>query len=251
MFNFEKMNISQTNRSIEICFTPVLFKYKLTTDDCIVVIVDILRATTAICTAFNNGAEEIIPVSKIEDTRAYRPLGYMVAGERDGVVIDGADFGNSPFNFTKEKVNGKKLAITTTNGTQTIEIAKESGCVVLGAFSNISVLQKWLEEQNKNVVILCSGWKNKFNVEDSAFAGALAERLLNSGKFISNCDSVAVATDIWKLASDDVLLYMEKASHRHRLKKLGLDDVLAYCFTDDTCPVIPFLKGNALVNVLR
>lgn len=244
------MNINQTNRSIEICFTPVLFKYKLINEDYIVVIVDILRATTAICTAFNNGAEEMIPVAKIEDTKAYRPLGYMVAGERDGVVIDGADFGNSPFNFTKENVNGKKIAITTTNGTQTIEIAKESGCVVLGAFSNISVLQKWLEEQNKNVVILCAGWKNKFNVEDSVFAGALSERLIGSGKFVSNCDSVAVARDIWKMASEDVLLYMEKASHRHRLKRLGLDDVLEYCFTNDTCNVIPFLKGNALIDVL-
>lgn len=245
------MNTVQNNRSIEICFTPVLFKYKLTTENHIVVIVDILRATTAICTAFHNGAEEIIPVSKIEDTKTFRQQGYMIAGERDGIVIEGADFGNSPFNFTKENVNGKKLAITTTNGTQTIEVAKESGCVVLGAFSNISVLQNWLEEQDKNVVILCSGWKNKFNLEDSAFAGALAERLISSGKYSSVCDSVVAAIDIWKLTENDVLLYMEKASHRHRLKKLGLDDVLEFCFTEDTTPVIPYLQGNALVNILR
>ncbi len=245
------MNKTQNNRSIEICFTPVLFKYKLIQENYIVVIVDILRATTAICTAFNNGAKEIIPVAKIEETKHYRPLGYMVAGERDGIVIEGADFGNSPFNFTKENVNGKKLVITTTNGTQTIEIAKESENVVLGAFSNISALEHWLKQQDKNVVILCSGWKNKFNIEDSTFAGALAERLINSGKFVSNCDSVAAARDIWKLAKNDILLYMEKASHRHRLKKLGLDDVLDYCFTEDTAPVVPFLKGNKLVNVLR
>lgn len=245
------MRKNKNSRSIEICFTPVLFKHKLINENYIVVIVDILRATTAICTAFNNGAKEIIPVAKIEDTQAYRPLEYMVAGERDGVVIDGADFGNSPFNFTKDNVNGKKIVITTTNGTQTIEIAKDSDSVVLGAFSNISALEQWIEQQDKNVVILCSGWKNKFNIEDSVFAGALAERLINKGNFISNCDSVAAARDIWKFAENDILLYMEKASHRHRLNKLGLDDVLGYCFTEDTCPVVPFLKGDTLVNILQ
>lgn len=244
------MDKNQNTRSIEVCFTPVLFKYRLTTENYIVVVVDILRATTAICTAFGNGVSEIIPVAKIEETKAYREKGYMVAGERDGVVIDGADFGNSPFNFSKENVNGKKLVITTTNGTQTIEIAKESDCVVLGAFSNIRVLEQWLLNQDKNVLILCAGWKNKFNIEDSLFAGALAERLINSGKFNSNCDSVAASRDIWKLAQNDLLLYLEKASHRHRLKKLGLDDVLGFCFTEDTSPVIPYLKGNTLVNVL-
>ncbi|MFA4852242.1 MAG: 2-phosphosulfolactate phosphatase [Bacteroidales bacterium] len=237
-------------RTIEACFSPALFTHILTKENFIVVIADILRATTAICTAFKNGALEVVPVAKIEETVKYKDIGYMVAGERDGIVIDGADFGNSPFNFTAQNVNEKKIVITTTNGTHTIEAAGSAEIVVLGAFSNLSVLTGWLAQQNKNIVILCSGWKDKFNIEDSLFAGALAQRLLTLG-YATNCDSVMASVDLWNIAGTDMLTYIEKASHRHRLKKLGLDDVLEYCFTHDTAEVIPFLKGEALVDVLK
>jgi 2-phosphosulfolactate phosphatase len=240
----------QNKPCIETCFAPPLFKHILTKENYAVVVIDILRATTAICTAFKNGAVEMVPVAEIEETKKYRPLGYMIAGERDGIVIDGADFGNSPFNFTEENVKGNKIVITTTNGTQTIEKAKISDTIVLGAFSNISVLTDWLTKQNKNVVLFCAGWKNKFNLEDSIMAGALAERLLKKD-FISNCDSTAAAIDLWNVAKPDVLAYIEKAAHRHRLKRLGLDDVLEYCFTPDTANVIPCLKGDAFVDLLK
>ncbi len=244
-----KTEISEI-RTIETCFSPALFPHILTGENYIVVIIDILRATTAICTAFKNGATEIVPVANIEDTKKYRSLGYMIAGERNGIVIEGADFGNSPFNFTEENVKGKKIVITTTNGTQTIETAKTSDTVVLGAFSNIYVLTEWLAAQNKNVLLLCSGWKNKFNLEDSIMAGAIAERLLTNG-FVTCCDSTAAAIDLWDIAKPDVIEYIEKAAHRHRLKKLGLDDVLQYCFTPDTANVIPLLKNNAFIDVLK
>jgi 2-phosphosulfolactate phosphatase len=237
-------------RTIETCFSPALFSNLLTKENFVVVIVDVLRATTAICTAFKNGAVEVLPVAKIEETKKYRPLGYMIAGERDGIVIDGADFGNSPFNFSEEHVKGKKIVITTTNGTQTIEQAKISDTVVIGAYSNITVLSEWLQKQNKNIVIFCSGWKNKFNLEDSIMAGALAEILLKK-EFCSHCDSTMAAIELWNVAKKDVLKFIEKASHRHRLKKLGLDDVLEYCFTPDTANVIPFLKGNAFIDIFK
>jgi 2-phosphosulfolactate phosphatase len=244
------MNTCLDKPTIETCFTPALFPYIITKEKYIVVIIDILRATTAICTAFKNGATEMVPVAKIEDTGKYRPLGYMIAGERDGIVIEGADFGNSPFNFTEENVKGKKIVITTTNGTQTVEVAKSCNTIILGAFSNISVLADWLISQKKNVVLLCSGWKNKFNLEDSIMAGDLALRLMQNG-FVSNCDSTAAAIDLWNIAKVDVLAYIEKAAHRHRLKRLGLDDVLEYCFTPDTAEVIPVLQNNAFFNILK
>lgn len=245
------MNTVDNTRTIEVCFTPALFPHRLTKENYAVVIVDILRATTAICTAFGNGALEVIPVAEIEDTKKYRELGYKVAGERDGIVIEGADFGNSPFNFTKQNVNGEKIVITTTNGTQTIDVTKVCDTVVLGAFSNITALSDWLDSQVKNVVILCAGWKNKFNIEDSIFAGALIERLMHKPNYKIICDSAIAAVDLWNLAKGDVLDYIERASHRHRLKKLGLDDVLDYCFTEDTNPVIPLLYGGRLVNTLK
>ena len=237
-------------RSIETCFAPPLFPHILTKENFSVVIVDILRATTAMCTAFEMGATEIIPVAEIEETIKYRNNGYLIAGERDGIVIDGADFGNSPFNFTREKVNGKKIVITTTNGTQTIKAAHISNTVVLGAFSNISYLTDWLAKRDQNVVIFCSGWKNKFNLEDSLLAGSLAQRLLKMG-FESDCDSTKGAIDLWDIAKVDVLAYIQKASHRKRLQRLGLDDVLEYCFTLDTTSVVPLLRNDAFIDAMK
>lgn len=242
--------MNKVQPTIETCFSPPLFQHILTKENYAVVVIDVLRATTAICTAFKNGTIEIVPVAEIKETKKYKLLGYLIAGERDGIVIDGADFGNSPFNFTEEKVKGKKIVITTTNGTQTITKAKISDTVVLGAFSNISILTEWLVKQSKNVVLFCAGWKNKFNLEDSLMAGAIAERLLAKG-FISDCDSTAAAIDLWHMAKFNVLVYVEKAAHRKRLKRLGLDDVLEYCFTPDTANVIPYLKGESFVDISK
>ena len=94
--------------------------------DSIVVIIDILRATSAICTAFDNGASSIIPVADIPEARNYKDRGYLVAAERDGFVLDFADFGNSPFNFTREKVAGKTIVYSTTNGTGIIKLASSA-----------------------------------------------------------------------------------------------------------------------------
>jgi len=215
----------------------------------VVVIVDILRATTAMCTAFANGAKAIIPVAKVADAYQYRNEGCLIAGERDGIVIEGADFGNSPFNFTKENVTGKTIAITTTNGTQAIEMSKCCNKVAIGAFSNLNAVGEWLIKQNQNIVILCAGWKNRFNLEDSIFAGALTEYLLNRKDLNSkvDCDSAIAAIDLWNIAKTDLVEYIQKSSHRHRLKRLGLDDVIEYCFTLNTTNVVPVLKGDRLI----
>ena len=94
-------------RKLETCFSPALFEADCHTDS-IVVIIDVLRASSAICNAFANGAASIIPVAEIEEAKMYKSKGYLVAAERDGFILDFADFGNSPFNFTKEKVEGRE-----------------------------------------------------------------------------------------------------------------------------------------------
>ena len=146
-------------------------------------LVDILRATTTICTAVGNGVEAIIPVASHEEARQLKAEGYLVASEKDGVQLDFADFGNSAFSFTRDAIGGKTLVYCTTNGTRTLEIAKGASNIVIGAFINISAVTEWLAGQQKDVVILCSGWKNKFCLEDTLFAGALTERLLDTGLF--------------------------------------------------------------------
>jgi 2-phosphosulfolactate phosphatase len=239
------------SNTVEICLSPALFKEILTKENFIVVLVDILRATTSICAAFENGVERILPVATLEEAREMKAKGFLVASEQDGKKLDFADFGNSAFNFSRESVGGKTLVYCTTNGTRALEMAKHGRRVAIGAFINLTALTGWLQAQNMNVVILCSGWKNKFCLEDTLFAGALASGLLEDPAFGSRCDSTVAAIDLWNMAKNDLTGYIEKAAHRHRLKKLGLDDVIPYSFTTDLTKVVPVFEGKEIVDVAK
>ena len=234
--------------TVEVCFSPKLYPEILTKENFIVVLVDILRATTSICTAFENGVKKIIPVASLDEARILKTQGYLVASEQDGKKLDFADFGNSAFGFTREKIEGKTLVYCTTNGTRAMEMAKNAKTIAIGAFINITALKNWLLKENKNVVILCSGWKNKFCLEDSIFAGALTEALLKTPGFITRCDAAEAAIDLWSLANNDILGYIEKAAHRHRLNRLGLDEVIPYSFTSDLTSVVPVFNGKEIIN---
>ena len=236
----------QEKRSVEVCLSPGLFQDIMTKDDFVVVLVDILRATTTICTAVANGVEAIIPVATHEEARRLKAEGYLVASEKDGVQLDFADFGNSALSFTRDRIGGKTLVYCTTNGTRALHLATGASGVAIGAFINISAVAEWLARQRKNVVILCSGWKNRFCLEDTLFAGALTARLLDTGLFRTECDSAHAAMDLWSLAEGDALQYIEKAAQRHRLKNLGLDDVLPYSFAFDRVDVVPVFDGKVI-----
>lgn len=235
--------------TIEVCFSPKLFPEILTQEKFIVVLTDILRATTSICTAFQNGVQSIIPVATLEEAQRLKEAGFLVASEQDGKKLDFADFGNSAFIFTRENVGGRTLVYCTTNGTRALEIAGKSGTTVIGSFLNLSAVADWLVNQRKNVVILCSGWKNKFCLEDTLFAGALTDRLLHREDFLIRCDSAHAALDLWNIARNDLSRYLEKAAHRHRLKNLGLDDVIPYSFTLDQMKVVPVFNGKEIVTM--
>jgi 2-phosphosulfolactate phosphatase len=211
-------------------------------------VIDILRATSAICTAFENGAASIIPVAGIDEAREYKKEGYLVAAERDGFVLDFADFGNSPFNFTPERVKGKTIVYSTTNGTGIIDLASAAGKIVIGSFLNITALTEWILSRENDVVLFCAGWKNRFNLEDTLCAGAMAERLLNSNHFSTICDSTLAALDLWSLAKNDLPDYIEKVAQRTRLRDKGLDDCIGFCLTFDFTEKIPEIKDGILVN---
>ena len=234
-------------KNIEVCFSPLLFDI-IENKSAVVVIVDILRATSAICTAFENGVNRLIPVETLEEARQYKEMGFLVAAERDGMVRDFADFGNSPYNFTRERIKGKDIVYSTTNGTQTIQKASSFHKVVIGAYLNIDALTDWLVKENRNVVILCAGWKGRFNIEDSLFAGALTDKLLKFEQFYTECDSAHAAMELWKIASEDILSFVEKAAQRHRLKKNNLDDVIPFCFTTGYTKIVPQLANGFLLD---
>jgi 2-phosphosulfolactate phosphatase len=235
-------------QNLEVCFSPALY-HKYRNSESIVVIIDVLRASSAICTAFENGASSIIPVAEVEQAKEYKSKGYLVAAERDGWVLDFADFGNSPFNFTSGKVKGRTIAYSTTNGTRVIDLASGSSETVIGCFLNISALCKWLETQGRDVVLFCAGWKDKFNLEDSVCAGAFSLKLLSGSVFTTNCDSVHASLDLWEKAVSDPLMYVEKAAQRSRLRDKGLDDCIEYCLKMDVTTKIPILRNGILVDL--
>lgn len=240
-------------QKIETILTPALFPFRTMNDTHICVVNDILRATTSICTAISNGAKAIIPVRTIEQAKEYKEKGYLVAGERIEKTFPFADWGNSALEFTKERVCGNEIVHSTTNGTVAISIAREGNPqeIVIGAFCNLSCLSDYLVAKGKDVQIFCSGWKNTPALEDTVFAGALAEKLLQSGKFENKNDSTNLALALWREAKSDLRAYMEKASHIHRLRKYHMDDVFDYTFQIDTCNVVPKLEQNKIVGVVQ
>lgn len=234
--------------AIYTCMSPALFGY-FKNKHAIVVVVDVLRATSAICTAIHNGVEKMIPVADLAEALKYKEMGYLAAGERDAVKQSGFDFGNSPFSFMDESVKGRTIAISTTNGTQAVEAAKGSATIVIGSFLNLQALANWLIPQQREVIILCAGWKNRPNLEDTLFAGALAAELLKDSSFYTHCDSTISACYLYEQGKDDLYGFLENSSHRKRLSNLHLENDIQYCLTLNTMDTIPVLQDEGLVKM--
>ena len=236
--------------SVSVCYSPLSW-HLFTPEEAVVIVADVFRATTAMCAAFDNQVKAIIPLETIAESEDYKARGYICAGERDGRTLDCADFGNSPYNFMDPALRGKVLTMNTTNGTRAIRMASAGNNVVLiGALTNLSAVCAHAVALKKDVVILCAGWKDRFSMEDSLFAGAAVQKIIESGqgKFHTTCDSAIAAADLWTLASPDPVAYIQKAAHRHRLRKLGLDDIIEYSLTPDSTSVVPIFQNDRIVN---
>lgn len=235
---------------IDVCFSPALYPFYAEDNDKIVVVVDIFRASTTMCAALKNGAKGIIPVASIDEAQEYKTKGYLVGAERNVKRCDFADFGNSPFDYTSEKVEDKEVVFTTTNGTQAIEKAANCYCLIVGAFSNIQSVADYCLLQKKDVIVLCAGWNNRFNIEDSLYAGALAELLLQKG-YSSVSDSTTIALDMWKDAKSDIKKYIDKSEHIKRLEANNLLKDADYCLELNTANLVPiYNKETKRLTVL-
>ncbi|MFZ7107527.1 MAG: 2-phosphosulfolactate phosphatase [Bacteroidota bacterium] len=233
---------------VDACFSP--FLYPVYADDSsIVVIIDIFRATSAMCTAFEYGAEKIIPVATVDEARAYKAKGYLTGAERDAIQIEGFDFGNSPYHYMDERIKGQTLVLTTTNGTQAIEAARNAYRVVIGSFLNIDALCEWLVAEKRSVLLLCSGWKNKFNLEDAIFAGAVTEKLSAMSDQFKLGDGCLALKYLYQLAHQDPYKFLNYSSHKERLARLNLKKDIKYCLTPNQTRVIPVMKDGALVRM--
>lgn len=235
-------------KKINVCLSPALYKY-YAADDTIVVMLDAIRASASICTAFMNDVELIVPVSDKDEAEEYKNKGYIIAGERDGERIKGFDYGNSPFNFSEENIKGENLAFTTTNGTQVINLVKngmeKNVELVIGSFINISVLTDFLDSGKKDILILCSGWKNTVNTEDSLLAGRIVDLLIKKNKY-ELLEAANLAYNLSLSAGDSYFEFVMKNSPRLNEKSKKLEKDFKYCLTEDITDVVPYLEGNIL-----
>jgi 2-phosphosulfolactate phosphatase len=233
--------------SIQVCFSPSQFEY-FNDPESIVVVVDVFRATSAMCTAFEYGVGKIIPVATVDEAREYKSKGFLAAAERDGVVIEDFEIGNSPFDYMNPKFKDQTIVISTTNGTQAIEVAKNAYKLIVGSFLNINAVSQFLKNAQRNVIIVCAGWKNKFNLEDSLFAGALATLLIESQQFSTSCDSTLAAMNLYNIAQNDMYGFLENSSHRNRLRKLNLEKDIRHCLTLSIYNSVPILENGVLIK---
>jgi 2-phosphosulfolactate phosphatase len=230
-------------KKIDVCLSPDLMHlYK--TDDRTVIVVDILRATSCMTTAFAFGIESITPFASLEDCRAMKSQGYFTTGERDGKKVDGFDLGNSPFEYMDEKLKGKKIAFTTTNGTQAI--AKSIGAkeIVIGSFLNLTAISKHIRAGNDDVLIVCAGWKGRFNLEDTLFAGALIESLKDHVQL--ECDAPQASLHIYDMGKSNMFEFLKNASHVKRLTNLNILEDIKFCLTIDKYDVVPMYDVKGL-----
>lgn len=231
------------------CLSPALL-HLYDVRDCIVVVIDILRATSTISTALYNGAREIIPVDSVEKCiRLGKEMACITAGERDGKIAEGLQYGNSSFEYPKEFIEGKILVLTTTNGTKLLHMALAKGAteIITGSFLNFEAVCDHLLGMKRNVILACAGWKDKVNMEDTLFAGAVVSEI---GKHFSiNCDSSGIAANLYQLAKGDMYEFMKKndASHYHRLTNFGLEKDIRHCLSLNLANVLPYYKNERLV----
>jgi len=230
-------------KGIDVCLSPDLM-HLYPVHDRTVVVVDILRATSCMTTAFAHGIASITPFAKLDDCLAMKSQGYYTAGERDGKKVEGFDLGNSPFEYMDKKLLGKKIAFTTTNGTQAI--AKSDGAreIVIGSFLNLSAVARYLRDGENSVLVVCAGWKGKVNLEDTLFAGALVELLKDHIE--PDCDAPLAAQHLYNQSKNDMVGYLKNSSHVKRLNKLNIHKDIEFCLTPDQYNLVPRLHNNVL-----
>ncbi len=215
----------------------------------VVVIIDVFRATSTIASALYNGARCVIPVDSVPKAiEISKNIGGIAAGERDGQIAEGLQHGNSPLEYTRSFIENKTLVLTTTNGTRLLQMAldKNADTIISGSFPNLSRVVDFLIAEKKNVILGCAGWKDRFNLEDTLFAGAVIQRLKK--QFTIHCDSSLMAETMYAKHKNDLVSFAPKWTHYHRLvDRFGLIEDIRYCLTNDVAGVLPVYTNGMLV----
>ena len=216
------------------------------------VVVDILRASTVICTALNNGAESVIPVGDVESARALRGPGEiphaLLCGERGGRKLEGFDLGNSPAEYTRDKIAGKILIFASTNGSVALAAAPANTTVLVGGLVNLGALIRSLKQLDQPILIACAGKEEGFSLEDAVGAGAIIGRLWEIDPELELINDGARAAQIlWDQYKSNPTMALWQSRHGVYLIEIGFGADLSICAAVDSVPIVPVLRSGRLV----
>lgn len=244
---FDEM--SQSKPSLHTCLSPALL-HLYDVPNSVVVIIDVFRATSTIAAALHNGARSVIPVDSVPKAiEISKSIEGIAAGERDGMIAEGLQHGNSPLEYSPDFIGGKVLVLTTTNGTRLLQMAldRNADTIISGSFPNLSKVCDFLLASGKSVVLGCAGWKDRFNLEDTLFAGAVIDRI--GDHFTIHCDSSRMAVDMYRQHKGDLLGFAPQLTHYHRLvSRFGLIKDIEFCLTPMQPPYWPYRDGRLVAE---
>ncbi len=234
---------------VQVCLSPALLPY-YSLENHVVVVTDVLRATSTMIKALDLGIGQILPVaSRSEATSYINKPGYLVAGERDGKKVEGFDLGNSPLELANKQSDFQDniLVMTTTNGTKAIEASKEAAKTLIGSLSNLDAVANQLKHSQQDILILCAGWKNRVNMEDTLFAGGLCNRLLSDHQIYG--DAAIMSLQLFHANEQQLYESIRKATHFQRLKDHGIEDDILYCMTLNSSDTVGILEDGYIIKL--
>ncbi|MBV9673403.1 MAG: 2-phosphosulfolactate phosphatase [Verrucomicrobia bacterium] len=209
------------------------------------VVFDVLRATSSMITGLSVGVAEIYPVKTVEEARAWKMKDpdLVLAGERGGLPLEGFDIGNSPYEF--ESLSGKRVVMTTTNGTVSIQLVRNAATVLIGSLLNIDSLAEHLSQKRPPVLLLvCAGTGEEFSLEDAIAAGALVSRLRERDDLT---DAALSVKSLYERFEDHLEEWLFQTENARQLEKLGKGSDVHRCAQLSVYDVIGVLRNSAVV----
>jgi len=214
------------------------------------VVVDVLRATSVILIALDNGAKEVIPVGSIDFAMKISVNSHggqtLLCGERNTKMIEGFDLGNSPLEYTEERVGGKSIILFTTNGSKAIVKAKYSDKVLIASFNNLTKMAEHLIKLGTDVEIISSGANGIFCLEDTICAGALVKKMIEMKADIELTDATDASLVLNEKYGTNIKMMMQNCQHGKLLMENGFNEDIDFCSSIDNIPLIPYFTGGEI-----
>jgi 2-phosphosulfolactate phosphatase len=217
-------------------------------------VIDVIRATTTIVTAFQHGIRSVLPVESVEEARSLQATipGALLAGERGGRRIAGFDLGNSPREFTREAVAGRDVILSTSNGTKALRAVGDGRRVAIAAFLNRSAVAEWFVAQQEDGLIVCSGYEGIFSLEDAVCAGSVVEQALARSAPLTIGDGARACLTLWQRFGADLPGLLGESGWGRRIVAIGLGADLDLCARLDSTDVVPVMAdGRITLEVSR